>query len=196
MTLEDHLHDECKILPVRKHCSLLTRQHLIKCEDSSHPNHGSSRSEPTDRARQIKVDYRNEKAAIGHLTSMIGENRMTVKEALSWVHTETVNGALRDRRVNAVLGEHPPSIADSEKSLPRQTRVTLAQLRSGYSKYLNSYLARVNPEIVDVCPQCGCSHHTTRHLFECPLRPTTLTTRSLWTDPIGAAGFLGLDPPE
>ena len=30
MTAESHLHDECKILTMRGHCSLFTRQHLIK----------------------------------------------------------------------------------------------------------------------------------------------------------------------
>ena len=61
------------------------------------------------------MDYRNEKTPIGHLTSMTVENRMNVKEALSWVHMETIN-ALRDRRVNAVVGKLPPSNSDSKKS--------------------------------------------------------------------------------
>ena len=54
MTAESHLHDECKILTVRDHCTLLTRQHLIKCEHSCHPNHGNTRSENTDRARRVR----------------------------------------------------------------------------------------------------------------------------------------------
>ena len=125
---------------------------------------------------------------------MIREDRISVREALSWYHCIHVEGTLKDRGDNAVLEEQPPEhISEEEKTLPRSTRVTLAQLRSSYSKYLNSYLARVNPQIVDVCPDCDSSPHTTRHLFECTQRPTTLTPMSLWTDPVGAASFLGLE---
>ena len=54
MTAESHLQDECKILTVRDHCTLLIRQHLINCKDSCHPNHGNTWSENTDRARQVR----------------------------------------------------------------------------------------------------------------------------------------------
>ena len=83
-------------------------------------------------------------------------------------------------------------IHDSEKNLPRATRATLSQLRSGYSNYLNSYKARINPAIQDLCPLCNAHSHTTRHIFECPANRTNMTTRDLWNKPSEAARFLNL----
>ena len=83
-------------------------------------------------------------------------------------------------------------IFESEKKLPRSTRVKLAQLRSGYSKLLNSYMSRIDPEVRDVCPDCQESPHDTKHLFECKKKPTHFTIDSLWLLPVEAASFLGL----
>ena len=190
ITPTDHLHDETKVLPVRSHCTLLTRQHLIKCEDQLHPNYNITRCRTTDRARQVRHDLRTESAAISHVAVMAQGGAL--KDALSAIHTEVVAESLRNLKDNVVLGGRPPPIARVEASLPRPTRVTLSQLRSGYSKYLNSYLTRVNPEIADRCPDCDSPNHTTRHLFSCPARPTGLTPESLWTNPVDAARFLGL----
>jgi len=76
----------------------------------------------------------------------------------------------------------------SEKTLPRKTRATLAQLRS----YLNAFMHRIYQTDDPNCPKCGLSPHTTDNLFECQANPTTLTTRILWEDPPAAADFLGL----
>jgi hypothetical protein len=86
----------------------------------------------------------------------------------------------------------PPAINDEEQILPRVTRTTFAQLRSGYSNYLNSYKARINPDrYEDECPNCDASH-TTTHLFDCPNNPTTLVVRDLWDKPLDTARFLNL----
>uniref|UniRef100_A0A8D8ZLI2 Uncharacterized protein n=1 Tax=Cacopsylla melanoneura TaxID=428564 RepID=A0A8D8ZLI2_9HEMI len=37
ITQEDHLHNECKVLPVRKHNNLLSQQYLLRCKTSNHP---------------------------------------------------------------------------------------------------------------------------------------------------------------
>ncbi|XP_075250902.1 uncharacterized protein LOC142343100 [Convolutriloba macropyga] len=38
MTIEDDLHNETKILPVRDHCQLLSAQHLLASQSTHHPN--------------------------------------------------------------------------------------------------------------------------------------------------------------
>ena len=82
----------------------------------------------------------------------------------------------------------------SEKNLPRPTRSTLSQIRSGYSSYLNSYLHRINPtKYQENCPKCNSSIHNSQHLFNCPANPTDLTVTSLWENPVEAATFLGLE---
>ena len=93
---------------------------------------------------------------------------------------------------NKVLGHPAPDINPQEKTLPREARTTLAQLRSGYSTTLKSYINRIEDGVDDTCPDCNMPGHTTTHLFDCAARPTTLTTAHLWEDPVEAAHFLGL----
>ena len=85
----------------------------------------------------------------GLRTSSSGKSTMGIKEALSWMNSNIVSVALRDRRANVLLDGYPPLISVSEKTLRRPTRVTLVQLRSDFSKFLNSYLTRVNLNISD-----------------------------------------------
>ncbi|VDK85407.1 unnamed protein product [Dibothriocephalus latus] len=88
-----------------------------------------------------------------------------------------------------LLGSYPPPIAASERHLPRVTRCTLAQLRSGYCMLLRQYQHRLDPSI----PDCGVSPHDCRHLFACISRPGThLTPANLWLKPVEVATFLRL----
>ena len=101
---------------------------------------------------------------------------------------------IMEQKANKVLGTRAPPINQSEKSLPRKTRTTLSQLRSGYSSSLNSFLSRINPlEYEDTCPKCGQGPHDTPHLFNCLANPTASNPRILWEDPPAAAEFLGLE---
>lgn len=54
-------------------------------------------------------------------------------------------------------------------------------------------MKRIGQDDSDECPDCKVEEHDTGHLFKCPKKPTSLTVESLWTDPVGAALFLGLD---
>ena len=47
--------------------------------------------------------------------------------------------------------------------------VVLNQLRSGYSRVLNSYLHRIDEEKENKCTNCNTSPHNTNHLFNCQL---------------------------
>ena len=69
----------------------------------------------------------------------------------------------------------------------------LNHLESGFSKHLNSYNHRINPDTPDSCPLCSQSPHDTPHLFNCSSNPTHLSVIDLWTNPIEVATFLGLD---
>ena len=95
------------------------------------------------------------------------------------IHTKSVKELIT---TNKTLNTVPPEINNSDKTLPRKTRTTLAQLRSSYSNYLNSYKHRINPEIEDKYPHCQVPH-TTIHIFKCPNNIKTLEVRDLWTNP-------------
>ncbi|KAI5716048.1 hypothetical protein M8J77_026544 [Diaphorina citri] len=103
-----------------------------------------------------------------------------------------VENTLNSYQPNKVLQTKPPDISPDEKKLPRVTRTTLAQLRSGYSRILNSYMNRLDSNIEDRCPQCRGSPHNTLHLFNCPSKPTQMTPIDMWLKPIEVAEHLGL----
>ena len=115
-------------------------------------------------------------------------------EKLNWkLFTSEVKNTLENLPPNDVLGCKPPEINKEELSLPRHVRTQLSQLRSGFSRKLNSYLTRLDNTVEDKCPNCSYVPHDTAHLFNCPDDPTTLTVVSLWTKPKQAAEFLKLD---
>ena len=184
----DHLHDETKVMKVQPHCEMISKQFLLATQKSDHPNKTDLNKPPPP--RQMKQT----------LTSKFGKEIKTLsrnltednyKPKIKTIHTKSVKNMLKDFSNNKVINARPPEIHRSECKLPRVTRSTLAQLRSGYSMYLNSYKSRIDPNISDKCPNCD-SSHTTEHLFNCQNNPTNLNVRSLWHKPLDAARFLNL----
>ena len=77
--------------------------------------------------------------------------------------SDAVNKAVKDQKKNIVLDGLPHPINDSESDLTRKERATLAQLRSGYCKLLDSYKNRIKKDAsLDVC---GKTPHDVKHLF-------------------------------
>ena len=95
---------------------------------------------------------------------------------------------------NRVLFTRPPKISKKEQFLPRLTRVTLAQLRSGHCARLKDYQFRIGSAVDDLCPGCSLVSHSVTHLFQCPAHPTTLGPRDLWERPDDVAIFLSSLP--
>ena len=87
-------------------------------------------------------------------------------------------------------------INSDEKILPREARVKLSWIRSGYSTVLNSYNSRINIIVPDQCELCKTGPHDFHHLFYCPNNKTYLTEHSLWNQPVEAAAFLKLTENE
>ena len=102
--------------------------------------------------------------------------------------TTTNNDQFEWSSINPITANRP-RIDGSEQELPRRTRATLAQLRSGWCHVTNHYMSRINTEIQVICPNCGTSSHDVHHLFNFPMKPTTLEISSLWTNPREAAIF-------
>ena len=106
------------------------------------------------------------------------------------IHSAAVASSIEARRVNRVLDAPPPTIDPEEEELPRKTRRTLSQLRSGFCLSLEEYRHRVGLSASRVCPCCRQEDHTVQHIFECPDHPTDLQPLDLWLHPIGVAEFL------
>ena len=103
------------------------------------------------------------------------------------IHTSIVQTHLMQRNHN-----HAPKISPSELSLPRETRRTLAQLRTNKSPILISYLHKVDEthHPSPLCPLCKTHPHTTDHLFNCTHLYTSSNILDLWLSPERVAPLL------
>lgn len=191
MTSSDHVHQEAKVLPLEVHGKMLSKQFLVQCFNPQHPGYKHVTKTLPRRRKQRKtiLDYKVEipPAPADHLPDW---RKTTMKR----IHTETVRTVRTSYQPNRVLLTHPPRISKSEKELNRKARCKLAQLRSGFSSMLNSYMSRIDPSITNECPKCKQANHDTNHLFNCPSDPPhPFTALDLWTRPKLAARFLQLD---
>ena len=88
------------------------------------------------------------------------------------------------QRTSKPAGQNP-SYVHEERNV---TRRILAQLRSGYSPFLQIYLHRLDETTSEACLQCNSETHTTGHLFRCSANPTTLTPthcgKTQWRQPL------------
>jgi hypothetical protein len=189
ITPYQHIHHETKVLPIREHCMMKTKQYLLTCHLPEHPGNKHV-DKPLPARKHLKPTIQNFRNSIQQHLPINAENR---KAKLKAVHTSEVKNTLENLPPNDVLGCKPPEINKEELSLPRHVRTQLSQLRSGFSRKLNSYLTRLDNTVEDKCPNCSYVPHDTAHLFNCPDDPTTLTVVSLWTKPKQAAEFLKLD---
>ena len=189
MTDIQHLHNETKIMPVKEHCEMLSKQFLLSTQRPNHPNRVNLDDPPPPRQMKKTLQSKYGEDIKGLSYPDLPED--VYKSKLKEIHTSSVRKVI-NLQVNKVLQTKPPAISLTELDLPRRTRTTLAQLRSGYSNFLNSYKARINPEIQDICPHCQEDSHTTLHLFDCQNNPTDLTVTDLWNKPVDVARFLNL----
>ena len=187
---EDHLHHESKVLPLRTHSVMITKQLVAQFTHSTHPGnkHLHLPPPPRDMKRTLLIHEESVRNAF--------QSDLSIKKAISSIHTTTVAESIRTLAPNRVLKEKPPDIHPSEVSLPRKIRSSLSRLRSGFSRLLKSYLNRLDESVSENCPECGQAPHDTVHLFNCQSNPTTLTPLDLWRNPREAAAFLKLDEKE
>ena len=116
------------------------------------------------------------------------------KSTIGGIHTKVVEETIRNYSNNRVLNAPAPKINPIESGLPRPTKATLAQLRSGHSSRLNDFQHRIGKINYDFCPECLVGHASLNHLFDCPAHPTQLRPVDLWTHPWEVAAFLTTIP--
>ena len=183
--MNDHLH------AISDHQSLLVYQQARRIQDDpSHVNHNLFIHAPAPKRRLMKQTLSDK--TVPYLMDL--DSRLQKRATPGDIHTDVVTSTRHSYGVSVILGGYPPPVHSSEASLPRKTRCTLAQLRSGYSPYLATFLHKINPLSTPspVCPTCHAADHTTNHLFVCRSKPTHLDVSSLWLRPREAAEFLGL----
>jgi hypothetical protein len=121
---QQHLHDECKILPVHDHLKL---QLLANTRQVGHPSHNITSRLPgprPDRKATLQCCYLDDIKP--HLTAAGTISDYDYKKSIKTLHTEAVSAALASAPPNRVLGTQPPEISSTEASLPRKARTTLS----------------------------------------------------------------------
>ena len=179
----DHLHSETGVLPVKDHLHLLSSQFLAR---ALQPEHVSYPYAQLDQGRRgLKHTLRSK--CIADVQPYLEDDGSLGRGQFSHVknklHTDIVDKSIRNRAPNRVLGVLPPPIDASEASLPRKTRTTLSQLRSGHCARLRDYQLRIGKANDDLCADCDLFPQTVNHLFDCPAHPTTLGAEDLWGNP-------------
>ena len=201
MTAIDHLHSEADILPLHTHLDLSCLQFLATALDPGHPS-WLAVSPMTLRPRPMKHLLQSKYYNLLH-NNINQPNQILFNDALPHVSYPVARRRLRACAVshtieastpNRVLMGPPPEIDPSEELLPRAFRSTLAQLRSGFCRYLNSYSFRIGTSDSNLCPDCGTSEHSTPHIFSCPSHPTDLSPVDLWVAPLEVAAFIAPIP--
>ena len=96
-----------------------------------------------------------------------------------WRRASSLRETLSPIQDNKLIQQFAPKISPSELSLPRETRRTLAQLRTNKSPILISYLHKVD-ETHYHSPLCKTHPHTTEHLFNCTHVYTSNNILDLW----------------
>jgi len=144
----DHLHVKTKLLPVKYHSELLTKQYWLSCYQSHHPCHHLT---------TLPASARNVKGTLMKFNSEVVPSHMKALTVtrLRTLHSQAVVEAKTNSVPNRGLGALPPDISPLESLLSRSVRTTLAQLCSGHCRLLNSYKARITSGISDVCLECG-----------------------------------------
>ena len=103
-----------------------------------------------------------------------------IQSNLKLIHSHIVSNHLSQRPPNKVLQDQTPSVSPAELLLSRETRRTLAQLRTNKSPLLVSYLYSIGDprHPSPLCPLWLMHDHTSSNLFECnPYQPPFLA----WT---------------
>ena len=180
----DHLHAEAEELPVEYHLRLLASQSLARYLQPGHVSYPYA--QVGQGPRTLKHTLRSK--CIGDVQPYLEADGSLGRGQFGYVknrlHTDIVRKAIQESAPNRVLGAHPPPINKNENHLPRKSRVTLSQLRSGHCAKLKDYqrykLGKVDN---DTCTDCDLFPQTVSHLFDCPAHPTTLSTTDLWENP-------------
>ena len=187
-----HLHNETNILPLNAHLNLHSSQLRQKSHHPTHPLHKFTVLTENERHKKQTIfdNNNNYTVNISMKSDLICED--LIQSNLKLIHSHIVSNHLSQRPPNKVLQDQTPSVSPAELLLSRETRRTLAQLRTNKSPLLVSYLFSIGDprHPSPLCPLCRMHDHTSSHLFECKSLPTSLSSLDLWTNPDKVEPFL------
>ena len=186
------IHNKTNILPLNAHLKLHSSQLRQKSQHPTLPLHKFTVLTENERHKKQTIfdDNNNYTVNINMKSDLICED--LIQSNLKLIHSHIVSNHLSQRPPNKVLQDQTPSVSPAELLLSRETRRTLAQLRTNKSPLLVSYLFSIGDprHPSPLCPLCLMHDHTSSHLFECKSLPTSLSSLDLWTNPNKVEPFL------
>lgn len=188
-TSRDHLHQECKLIPVREHLELLSTQFLANAMQPHHPSHAIVTAPPAPHLNMKPLLQTKYGAA---LTPYLSDGVIfpsNSKKVLSALHMSATKAPIESLQRNRVLGTRPPEISSDEANLPQTLRTTLTQLRSGWCKDLKTHHHYIGNATDNLFPDCQRLPQSTFHLLTCPANPTVFTPWDCWKLPRETAEF-------
>jgi hypothetical protein len=192
---EQHLHEECKVLPVADHISMQCAQFLANTKTTRHPSSNVTNRPQGDRpTMKPTLQYAFNNRVLHHTNEAGIVPEIAYKKVLNTIHTETVAAERARCKPNRVLGYPPPEVHPSEATLPCTHQTTLNQLRSRWCKDLKSHQRLVRKSLDEDCPEWHMSAHTPQHLFSCLAAPSPPGVLDLWERPCEAATSLSSLP--
>ena len=174
------------------HLKLHSSQLRQKSQHPRHPLHKFTVLTENERHKKQTIFDNNNNYTVNINTKpdLICED--LIQSNLKLIHSHIVSNHLSQRPPNKVLQDQTPSVSPAELLLSRETRRTLAQLRTNKSPLLVSHLFSIGDprHPSPLCPLCLMHDHTSSHLFECKSLPTSLSSLDLWTNPDKVEPFL------
>ena len=199
----EHLHAEVEELPVDDHLRLLSAQYLARSLQPHHVNFEFASLDQGPRALKDTLRSKCLDDVAPYLEADGTIDRGKFSDILKKIHSDIVRKAVNKAGDNRLIGRKPPPINHNELHLPRISRVTLSQLRSGFCHRLRNFQFKIGKAPDDICQRCFLNADDVPHLFDCPAHPTTLFVEDLWNNPWGVAdfvrrlpGFDDLPPPQ
>ena len=181
-----HRNSSCCVL-----CSDTNTQNLHE-EHPEHPLHNLTKQNRSQRYMKQRTFNNNNSSTTNRDSNNPQITSDDINQNMEQIHTEIVQNYLQNREHNKIIHQQAPVIDKSEEKLSRLIRRTLAQLRTGKSPFLQTYLNKINPKehTSPLCPLCKQQEHTTNHLFTCNHIQTTLTPLNLWLKPAEVVSLL------
>ena len=132
-----HLHNETNILPLNAHLKLHSSQLRQKSQHPTHPLHKFTVLTENERHKKQTIfdNNNNYTVNINMKSDLICED--LIQSNLKLIHSHIVSNHLSRRPPNKVLQVQTPSVSPAELLLSRETRRTLAQLRTNKSPLLS-----------------------------------------------------------
>ena len=133
-----HLHSECRLLPVAPHAKMLSSQFLASSLRRSHPSHDviNMPSGPRFMKHTVKSAFLGEVQPFLNGDTMHQEQYSAAKRG---IHTVFVQRCIAEMGTSPVLNAPRLPVDASEQVLPCKVRSTLSQLRSGHCIAPNNY---------------------------------------------------------